>query len=125
VRVGLRLPFGVFETGVETLARAVRRAQEVRLDHLTTGDHVSFRDGTRLAPTMESIYKVPFERFERYSPAGWPEDVAETLGAYAAAGCFDVHVLPVASDIDEAPESVAAVRRLLEGSPASKEATTG
>ena len=80
---------------------------------------------SRLARTMESIYKVPFERFERYSPVGRPEDVAETLGAYAAAGCSDVHVLPVAADIDEALESVAAVRRLLAGSPASKEATTG
>lgn len=67
----------------------------------------------------------PFERFERYSPVARPEDVAETLGAYAAAGCSDVQVVPVAADIDEALESVAAVRRLLAGSPASKEATIG
>jgi alkanesulfonate monooxygenase SsuD/methylene tetrahydromethanopterin reductase-like flavin-dependent oxidoreductase (luciferase family) len=80
---------------------------------------------SRLAHAMEGIYKIPFERFERYSPVGRPEDVAEALSAYAAAGCSDVHVLPVAGDIDEALESVAAVRRLLVASVTSKEATTG
>lgn len=36
---------------------------------------------------MESFYKIPFEKFERYTPYGRPTQVAEQLAAYAAAGC--------------------------------------
>lgn len=41
MRVGLRPPFELFEAGADTLARAVRRAEGLGLDHLTTGDHVA------------------------------------------------------------------------------------
>lgn len=43
---------------------------------------------------MESFYKVPFEKFERYTPYGTAADVAEQLAAYGEAGCrlFNVKV---------------------------------
>ena len=43
---------------------------------------------------MESFYKVPFEKFERYTPYGTVADVAEQLAAYGEAGCrlFNVKV---------------------------------
>jgi alkanesulfonate monooxygenase SsuD/methylene tetrahydromethanopterin reductase-like flavin-dependent oxidoreductase (luciferase family) len=36
---------------------------------------------------MEAFYKVPFEKFERYTPSGTPQQVAEQLGPYIDAGC--------------------------------------
>ncbi len=36
---------------------------------------------------MEAFYKVPFEKFERYTPYGTPAQVAEFLADYAQAGC--------------------------------------
>ncbi len=36
---------------------------------------------------MEAFYHVPFEQFERYTPAGTPEQVAEQLAPYIDAGC--------------------------------------
>jgi hypothetical protein len=35
---------------------------------------------------MEAFYKVPFEKFERYTPTGTPADVATQLAGYSAAG---------------------------------------
>ena len=35
---------------------------------------------------MEAFYKIPFEQFERYTPYGTPEEVAEQLSAYAHVG---------------------------------------
>lgn len=40
-----------------------------------------------VAPAMTSFYGIPYERFERWSPAGTPAQVAEFLVPYAAAGC--------------------------------------
>ena len=36
---------------------------------------------------MEAFYKIPFEQFERYTPAGTPFEVAAQLAPYARAGC--------------------------------------
>ncbi|MEM9622188.1 MAG: LLM class flavin-dependent oxidoreductase [Pseudomonadota bacterium] len=43
---------------------------------------------------MESFYKVPFDKFERYTPYGTPQDVATFLAEYAEAGCrlFNIKV---------------------------------
>jgi alkanesulfonate monooxygenase SsuD/methylene tetrahydromethanopterin reductase-like flavin-dependent oxidoreductase (luciferase family) len=66
-----------------------------------------------LAPTMEAIYQTPFERFERYSPYGAPEDVAGFLAAYVQAGCGSFNLIPCATDADAAVDAVARVRALL------------
>ena len=44
---------------------------------------------------------MPFEPFERYSPYGTPEDVAEFLRPYIEAGCSTFNVIPCADDDDE------------------------
>jgi len=36
---------------------------------------------------MEDFYKLPFEKFERYTPSGTPQQVAEQLAPYIDAGC--------------------------------------
>ena len=67
----------------------------------------------RLASALEDFYKLPFERFARYAPAGTPADVAAALAPYAEAGCRNLNLIPIAEDPDAALEAVAEVRRLL------------
>jgi alkanesulfonate monooxygenase SsuD/methylene tetrahydromethanopterin reductase-like flavin-dependent oxidoreductase (luciferase family) len=67
-----------------------------------------------LAPAMEAFYQLPFERFERYCPYGTPDDVAEFLARYAAAGCREFNLIPQAPDHDYAIAGTAAVKRALE-----------
>jgi alkanesulfonate monooxygenase SsuD/methylene tetrahydromethanopterin reductase-like flavin-dependent oxidoreductase (luciferase family) len=69
----------------------------------------------RLAPVMEAFYGLPFDRFERYCPAGRPDDVAAFLAPYVAAGCTEFNLIPQAADADEAIAGVATVRALLAG----------
>jgi alkanesulfonate monooxygenase SsuD/methylene tetrahydromethanopterin reductase-like flavin-dependent oxidoreductase (luciferase family) len=66
-----------------------------------------------VAQAMRQFYGVPFERFERYCPYGTPEDVAEFLARYVAAGCTEFNLIPQAPDDDEALAGVAAVGKLL------------
>jgi alkanesulfonate monooxygenase SsuD/methylene tetrahydromethanopterin reductase-like flavin-dependent oxidoreductase (luciferase family) len=66
-----------------------------------------------LAPMMEAFYQLPFERFERYSPYGTAEDVAEFLAPYADAGCVEFNLIPQSPDDEQAIAGVAAVQKLL------------
>lgn len=74
-------------------------------------DRASARD--RLAPAMEAFYQIPFERFERYSPYGTPEDVAEFLRPYVEAGCTSFNLIPQAPDARAGLAGAAEVKRLL------------
>ena len=47
---------------------------------------------------MQDFYQMPFEPFERYSPYGTPEQVAEFLSPYIEAGCSTFNVIPCADD---------------------------
>jgi hypothetical protein len=63
---------------------------------------------------MEGFYGLPFERFERYSPYGPPEDVAEFLRPYVErrlCGIQPHHA--VAGRGQPASRATAAVKRLL------------
>jgi alkanesulfonate monooxygenase SsuD/methylene tetrahydromethanopterin reductase-like flavin-dependent oxidoreductase (luciferase family) len=62
-----------------------------------------------LATQMEAFYQMPFEPFERYSPSGTPEQVAEFLIPYIEAGCSRFNVIPCANDLQS---SIAAVGEL-------------
>jgi alkanesulfonate monooxygenase SsuD/methylene tetrahydromethanopterin reductase-like flavin-dependent oxidoreductase (luciferase family) len=77
------------------------------------------RDAARapLAAGMQTFYQMPFEPFERYSPYGTPEDVAEFLHSYIEAGCSVFNVIPCASDHETAVAAVAELRQLLTGTP--------
>jgi alkanesulfonate monooxygenase SsuD/methylene tetrahydromethanopterin reductase-like flavin-dependent oxidoreductase (luciferase family) len=66
-----------------------------------------------LAEEMEALYKLPFERFVRYTPYGTPGDIAERLAPYVDAGCRSFSLIPVSPTLDEAIEATAEVRRLL------------
>ena len=67
----------------------------------------------RLAATMEELYQVPFQKFERYCPCGTPEDIAASLRPYVAAGCRAFNLSPVADNEEAAIEGAAAIRDML------------
>jgi alkanesulfonate monooxygenase SsuD/methylene tetrahydromethanopterin reductase-like flavin-dependent oxidoreductase (luciferase family) len=66
-----------------------------------------------LATAMQAFYQMPFEPFERYSPCGTPEDVADFLSPYIEAGCSAFNVIPCAGDAETAIAAVGDLRRLL------------
>jgi len=68
---------------------------------------------TSLAPAMQALYGVPFERFERYSPCGDAETIAEFLAPYVAAGCRTFNLLACAADLDTAVAGASDIRALL------------
>ena len=68
---------------------------------------------SRLAAGMQRFYQMPFEPFERYSPYGTPEEIADFLYPYIQAGCSVFNVIPCASDHETAVAAVAEVRQLL------------
>ncbi len=70
----------------------------------------------RLAAAMEDMYRTPFVRFERYSPAGSAGEIAEFLAPYAEAGCREFNVMCIAESDERAIDAVAEVKRRLAGS---------
>lgn len=74
----------------------------------------------RLAAQMQAFYQMPFEPFERYSPYGTPEDVAEFLSPYIDAGCSAFNVIPCAGDEESAIAAVVELRALLRASRMSR-----
>jgi alkanesulfonate monooxygenase SsuD/methylene tetrahydromethanopterin reductase-like flavin-dependent oxidoreductase (luciferase family) len=66
-----------------------------------------------LATQMQAFYQMPFEPFERYSPYGTPEQIAEFLSPYVDAGCSAFNVIPCANDAGHAIDAVGEVRKLL------------
>jgi alkanesulfonate monooxygenase SsuD/methylene tetrahydromethanopterin reductase-like flavin-dependent oxidoreductase (luciferase family) len=68
----------------------------------------------RLAKGMERFYRIPFDRFEKYSPYGTPAAVAESLARYRDAGCRLFNLMPIAADTDTGIAAVAEIKRLLE-----------
>jgi len=67
----------------------------------------------RLASRMEGTYKLPYDRFERYSPAGTPEQIAEYLAPYLEAGCAQINLLAIQSGPQATVQAALAVREAL------------
>ncbi|MEO3757398.1 LLM class flavin-dependent oxidoreductase [Mycobacterium sp. B14F4] len=75
-----------------------------------------------LASGMRSFYRMPFEPFERYSPYGTAEEVAEFLHLYIGAACSRFNIIACADRHETAVEGVAEVRRLLAAAPSGARA---
>jgi alkanesulfonate monooxygenase SsuD/methylene tetrahydromethanopterin reductase-like flavin-dependent oxidoreductase (luciferase family) len=69
----------------------------------------------RLAAAMEDMYRTPFARFERYSPAGSAAEIADFLAPYAEAGCREFNVMCIAESDEASIDAVAEVKRRLVG----------
>lgn len=66
-----------------------------------------------VAAAMERFYKIPFERFEKYTPCGNAEQIAEFLRPYVDAGATTLNLTPCGADPDVEYETIAAIRTLL------------
>jgi alkanesulfonate monooxygenase SsuD/methylene tetrahydromethanopterin reductase-like flavin-dependent oxidoreductase (luciferase family) len=83
----------------------------VGLDRKDSGAaHTAVKDG------MEAFYRIPFEKFERYTPSGTPAEVAELLAPYIEAGSrlFNLKVCATHAEEEVAlgAELVTELRRL-------------
>ena len=67
----------------------------------------------RVTKIMERSYSLPFERFERYTPCGGPDDVAAALEPYLAAGCRRFNFVHEAPELEYAIAAIAEVKELL------------
>ena len=107
--------FGQAVEDIAERARALgRKSPEAHGMQIWCGfDDAVDRARARLAKRMESFYQVPFERFERYAPAGTPAAVAEALLPYLRAGCRRFNLMPVAASEEAGIDAVAEVARLL------------
>ena len=70
---------------------------------------------TYVAEAMQTFYQMPYERFEKWSPAGPPELIAETVAEYVEAGCDMFDLIVQAEQPEAAVEGAAEVRRLILG----------
>lgn len=66
-----------------------------------------------VAEQMQAFYKMPFEAFEKYSPYGGAEEIADFLRPYVEAGCKIINIKPCARDESTGIAAVARVRELL------------
>ena len=62
---------------------------------------------------MEGFYRIPFDRFEKYSPYGRAEDIAEFLAPYLDAGCDHLNLLAVQQSQDAVVEAGLAVKEAI------------
>ncbi len=67
----------------------------------------------RVASAMEGFYRVPYEKFERYSPFGPPAAIADYLAPYLEAGCRHFNLTPCARSPEAGIEAVAEVAERL------------
>ena len=73
---------------------------------------------TYVAEGMQNFYKLSFDLFERYTPFGTAQQIAEFLAPYVRAGASVLNLTPCGPDRETELETIAEVRRLLGGSPA-------
>jgi alkanesulfonate monooxygenase SsuD/methylene tetrahydromethanopterin reductase-like flavin-dependent oxidoreductase (luciferase family) len=68
---------------------------------------------SRLAREMESLYKIPFDKFAKYCFEGSPVEVAKQLAPYADAGCRRFSIIPVGDSPEHEIDCVAETGREL------------
>jgi alkanesulfonate monooxygenase SsuD/methylene tetrahydromethanopterin reductase-like flavin-dependent oxidoreductase (luciferase family) len=66
-----------------------------------------------VADTMGRFYNMPFEPFERYTPVGNAEQIAEFLAPYVESGAATINLNPCGPDPAQEIETIAEVKRLL------------
>jgi alkanesulfonate monooxygenase SsuD/methylene tetrahydromethanopterin reductase-like flavin-dependent oxidoreductase (luciferase family) len=96
----------------ERAGRDVRRWQHNMTIWCGFGDDRD-RAARALRAAMESVYRIGPEVFERWCPAGTPQDVAEFVAPYLHAGATDISLIARGQDLPTTIEAVAEVRRLL------------
>ncbi|MEP6870517.1 MAG: TIGR03619 family F420-dependent LLM class oxidoreductase [Anaerolineaceae bacterium] len=122
--------FGDGYTGIWQSVERFRRAQEIARETAAEvgrdPEAIEFgmqfwmsigttRDEARaqVSKGMEATYRLPFERFERYTPFGTAREVAETIMPFVEAGARHINLLPVQSSPEQLVDSAASVRDAL------------
>jgi hypothetical protein len=59
------------------------------------------------------MYRIPFERFEKYSPFGTPAEIADFLAGYVEAGCTRINAMALAASSEAAIDGVAEIKERL------------
>ena len=62
---------------------------------------------------MENVYQIPFDRFERYTPHGTAQEIAEHLAPYVELGARHFSLIPVQSTLEETIDRAAQIREAL------------
>jgi probable F420-dependent oxidoreductase len=70
---------------------------------------------SRVAAAMQATYRIPFERFERYTPFGTAREVAEAIAPYVEAGARHINLIPTQKTPEENVERAMEVREALRG----------
>lgn len=68
---------------------------------------------THVAAAMTNFYGMPFEPFERFTPMGTAEQVAEALLPFVEVGAVDLNITPCGPDRDVEIAAVAEIKALL------------
>ncbi len=68
---------------------------------------------TLVSKGMESTYRMPFDRFERYTPHGAAREVAEAIAPYVEAGARHINLIPVQGSPEANVERAFEVRQEL------------
>jgi probable F420-dependent oxidoreductase len=68
---------------------------------------------SHVARGMEGTYKLPFERFERYTPFGTAKEVADYLAPFVEAGALHINLIPVQDSPEAVIERGAEIREAL------------
>jgi alkanesulfonate monooxygenase SsuD/methylene tetrahydromethanopterin reductase-like flavin-dependent oxidoreductase (luciferase family) len=128
--------FAAATVAIQTEAERHGRG-DVSFDHglvVWCGYADSAASPTPLAREMESLYKIPFERFSKYCCEGSPSEVAKQLVQYADAGCRRFSIIPVGESLEDeiacVRETARALRQLVpsaapgDGEPSAPRART-
>jgi alkanesulfonate monooxygenase SsuD/methylene tetrahydromethanopterin reductase-like flavin-dependent oxidoreductase (luciferase family) len=67
----------------------------------------------RLAKAMEDVYRIPFDRFERFSPYGTADRIAAELAPLVPLGCRDFNIQAIARSPEASVDAVARIKQLL------------
>ena len=69
-----------------------------------------------VAQAMEDMYRVPFERFAKFTPCGPPDQIAAYLRGYIEAGCtsFNIAAYSASGSWADTVDAMSEVRRLLQ-----------
>jgi alkanesulfonate monooxygenase SsuD/methylene tetrahydromethanopterin reductase-like flavin-dependent oxidoreductase (luciferase family) len=76
-----------------------------------------------VASAMQDLYRLPYAAFERWSPSGTPDDVADFLVPYLRAGCTTFNLIACGRDTDTVIDMAARVRTLLHDGWDAQQAT--
>jgi alkanesulfonate monooxygenase SsuD/methylene tetrahydromethanopterin reductase-like flavin-dependent oxidoreductase (luciferase family) len=108
--------FGQVTGQVEAAAAAEGRAGVAWRHHLNVwcGVGATTEEArAHVGSAMEAFYQLPYERFERWSPAGTAAQIADFLQPYVAAGCSTFNLILKGGSLEAEVDAVAEVRERL------------